>query len=174
MTKEVNPSQSPEVAAKLNATQRLLWRIIARMVKVIDDKYGEEGLQAIHEGLRDWEFWQVPVRKAGLVPGKASLEDTLHKVLEAGDELLFTMEQRPLIEKVGENRYLYKVRHCNVADVIGRECWKACPIVARAIEEGAAKAANPRIKLTGDKFLVTGNDGCYSYYEMTESPESPS
>jgi hypothetical protein len=89
-------------------------------------------------------------------------------VLEAGDEVLFTMEQRPVIEKVGKNKYLYKVRQCNVADVIGRECWKACPVISRAIEEGAAKAANPRIKLTGDKFLVTGADGCYSYYEYTE------
>lgn len=172
MTEQVGHTKSEE-AAKRNATQRLLWRIIARMVKVIEDKYGDEGLQTIYEGLRDWEFWQVPVRKAGLVPGEASLEDTLHKVLEAGDELLFTMEQRPVIEKLGENKYLYKVRQCNVADVIGRESWKACPIVSRAIEEGAAKAANPRIRLTGDKYLVTGADGCYSYYELSEPPKKP-
>jgi hypothetical protein len=171
MTKHVGDAKSPECAAKLNATQRLMWRIIARMVKVIGDKYGDEGLQVIYEGIRDWEFWKVPVRKAGLVPGEASLEDTLHKVLEAGDEVLFTMEKRPLIEKVGKNKYLYHVRECNVADVIGRECWKACPIVSRAIEEGAAKAANPRIKLTGDKYLVTGADGCYSYYEFVEPTE---
>ncbi len=172
MAKELVDAGSSEEAKKLNAAQRLLWRIIARMVKVIEDKYGEEGLKVIYEGLRDWEFWQVPVRKAGLVPGEASLEDTLYKVLEAGDQLLFTMEQRPLIEKVGENKYLYKVRQCNVVDVIGRECWKACPIVSRALEEGAAKAANPRIKLTGDKFLVKGDDGCYSYYEIAETLES--
>jgi len=158
----------PEVAARLNVTQRLMWRIIARIVKVIDDKYGEEGLNTIYEGIRDWEFWQVPVRKAGLTVGEASLEDTLYKVLEAGDEVLFTMEVPPLIEKLSENKYLYKVRHCNVADVISRESWKACPIVSRSIEEGAAKAANPRIKLTGDQYLVTGADGCYSYYELTE------
>mgnify|MGYP001093603810 CR=1 FL=1 len=172
MTKQTEGEEPSEADKKLNAAQRLLWRIIARMVKVIDDKYGDEGLNVIYEGLRDWDFWQVPVRKAGLVPGEASLEDTLYKVLEAGDELLFSMELRPLIEKVGENKYLYKVRQCNVVDVIGRECWKACPIVSRALEEGAAKAANPRIKLTGDKFLVTGDDGCYSYYELTEPPES--
>jgi hypothetical protein len=93
---------APECAAKLNATQRLMWRIIARMVKVVGDKYGEEGLQTLYEGVRDWDFWKVPVKKAGLVPGEASLEDTLYKVLEAGDEVLFTMEQRPLIEKVGK------------------------------------------------------------------------
>jgi hypothetical protein len=168
MTKKVGDAKTADPAARANASQRLLWRIIARMVKVIGDRYGEEGLRTIYEGLRDWEFWQVPVRKAGLVPGEASLEDTLYKVLEAGDELLFTMEQRPVIEKLGQNRYLYKVRQCNVADVIGRECWQTCPVVARAIEEGAAKAANPRIKLTGDKYLVTGADGCYSYYEFTE------
>ena len=172
MSEKRKPSQPPEVAAKLNITQRLLWRIIARIVKVIDDKYGEEGLNTIYEGLKDWDWWQVPVKKAGLTPGEASLEDTLFKVLEAGDEVLFTMKEHPVIEKLGDNKYLYKVRHCNVADVISRETWKACPIVARAIEEGAAKAANPNIKLTGDKFLVTGADGCYSYYEMTEPPES--
>lgn len=168
----MSEGQSPEVAAKLNVTQRLLWRIIARIIKVIDDKYGEEGLQTIYQGIRDWDWWQVPVKRAGLTPGEASLEDTLYKVLEAGDEVLFTMKERPLIEKVGENKYLYKVRDCNVVDVISRESWKTCPIVSRAIEEGAAKAANPNIKLTGDQFLVTGADGCYSYYEMTEYPES--
>ena len=168
----MSEGQSPEVAAKLNITQRFLWRIIARIIKVIDDKYGEEGLQTIYQGIRDWDWWQVPVKRAGLTPGEASLEDTLYKVLEAGDEVLFTMKERPLIEKVGENKYLYKVRDCNVVDVISRESWKTCPIVSRAIEEGAAKAANPNIKLTGDQFLVTGADGCYSYYEMTESPES--
>jgi len=168
----MSEGQTPEVAEKLNITQRLMWRIIARMVKVIDEKYGDEGLQTIYEGLRDWDWWQVPVKKAGLTPGEASLEDTLYKVLEAGDEVLFTMKERPLIQKVGENKYLYKVRDCNVADVITRETWKACPIVSRGIEEGAAKAANPRIKLTGDQFLVGGADGCYSYYELTESPES--
>jgi hypothetical protein len=173
MTKPAGDARSPECAARLNATQRLMWRIIARIVKVVGDKYGDEGLQVISEGLRDWEFWKVPVRKAGLVPGEASLEDTLHKVLEAGDEVLFTMEKKPVIEKIGENKYLYHVRECNVADVIGRECAKACPVVSRAIEEGAAKAANPRIKLTGDKYLVSGADGCYSYYELVESAEKP-
>lgn len=168
----MSQGQRPEVAEKLNITQRLMWRIIARMVRVIDEKYGEEGLQTIYEGIRDWDWWQVPVKKAGLTPGEASLEDTLYKVLEAGDEVLFTMKERPLIQKLGENKYLYKVRDCNVADVISRESWKACPIVSRAIEEGAAKAANPNIKLTGDQFLVTGADGCYSYYEMTEAPKS--
>jgi len=170
MSEEQQQQASAENAAK-NASQRLLWRIIARMVKVIDDKYGEEGLQTLYEGLRDWEFWQVPVRKAGLVPGEATLEDTLTKVLEAGDSILFTMKEPPVITKINDQKYLYKVRHCNVADVISRETWKACPIVSRAIEEGAAKAANPRIRLTGDQYLVTGADGCYSYYEITD-PES--
>ncbi|MCX5999606.1 MAG: hypothetical protein NTU41_08475 [Chloroflexi bacterium] len=171
MTEHQRPPQSPEVAEKLNITQRLLWRIIARMVRIIDEKYGEEGLNAIYKGIRDWEFWQVPVKKAGLTPGKASVEDALYKVLEAGDEVLFTMKERPLVQKTGEDQYLYKVRHCNVADVISRESWKTCPYVARAIEEGAAKAANPNIKLTGDQFLVNGADGCYTYYAM-ESPEA--
>ncbi len=171
MTDKAGDAVSPECAARLNATQRLMWRIIARMVKVVGDRYGDEGLQVIYEGLRDWDFWKVPVRKAGLVPGETSLEDTLHRVLEAGDEVLFTMKQKPLIEKMGPNRYLYHVRECNVADVIGRECPKACPVVSRAIEEGAARAANPRIKLTGDRYLVNGADGCYSYYELMETEE---
>ncbi|OGO02255.1 MAG: hypothetical protein A2Y91_01370 [Chloroflexi bacterium RBG_13_54_8] len=172
MAEEKHPSQSSELAAQqLNLAQRLLWRIIARMVRVIDEKYGEEGLRVIYEGLRDWDYWKVPIRKAGLVPGEASLEDTIHKVLEPGDKLLFSMQEHPLIEKLSEDKWLYKVRHCNVADVITRESWKTCPVVSRGIEEGVAKAANPNIKLTGDKYLVTGEDGCYSYYEMTESPK---
>jgi len=48
----MSQGQRPEVAEKLNITQRLMWRIIARMVRVIDEKYGEEGLQTIYEGIR--------------------------------------------------------------------------------------------------------------------------
>ncbi len=173
MAEEKHPSQSPEVAEQnLNLAQRLLWRIIARMVRVIDEKYGDEGLTTIYEGLRDWDFWQVPIRKAGLTPGQTSLEDLIFKVLEPGDKLLFSMQEPPLIEQLSEDKWLYKVRHCNVADVLMRESWKACPIVSKSIEVGVAKAANPNIKLTGDKFLVTGEDGCYTYYEMTKPPES--
>lgn len=173
MTEEKHPSQSPEPGEqKLNLAQRLLWRIIARIIRVIDEKYGEEGLATIYNGLKDWDFWQVPVKRAGLTPGQASLKDTIFKVLAPGDELLFTMKEPPLIEELGENKWLYKVRHCNVADVISRESWKTCPIVSRGIEEGVAKTANPSIKLSGDKFLVTGDDGCYSYYEMTKPPQS--
>lgn len=164
--KKGKTAESLEIAQRLNTTQRFLWRIVARMVRIIDERYGEEGLKAIYQGIRDWDWWRVPIERAGLTPGKTSLEDLLFKVLKAGDEVLFTMDPHPEVKRVGEKKYLYRVLNCNVADVISKESWKTCPVVARAIEEGAAKAANPDIKLDGDRYLVTGADGCYTLYQI--------
>lgn len=153
---------------KLNQAQRLLWRVIARMVKVIDDEYGEKGLAVISKGLRDWDFWKLSISRAGLEPGKVNLRDLITKVYGPGDALLFTMTEKPVItEEPDENRVLYKIPVCNAAGIIARECPKTCMVVSRAIEEGVAKVANPNLRVFGDKLLGTGDDACEIFFEVT-------
>ncbi|MDO8490595.1 MAG: hypothetical protein Q7T04_01095 [Dehalococcoidia bacterium] len=155
---------SPE--QKLNASQRLLWRVIARMVKVVGDKYGEDGLQALSAGIRDWDYWNVSVRQAGVAAGQGTLRDLAVDLFGPGDDLCFTITDEPQItEAPDENRLLYKARSCNVADIIARECPDTCRIISRAVEEGVARVVNPDISVSGDRFLSGGEDACYIYVD---------
>lgn len=160
---------------KLNASQRLLWRVIARMVQVVKDRYGEEGLQALSEGIRDWDYWNVSVRQAGIARGEGTLRDLTVELFGPGDDLSFTITDEPEItEAPDENRLLYKARSCNVADIIARECPDTCRIVSRAVEEGVARVVNPDIRVSGDRFLSGGDDACYIYVDYAKKTKKPS
>lgn len=159
---------------KLNASQRLLWRVIARMVKVVKDKYGEEGLQALSEGVRDWDYWNVSVRQAGIPKGRGTLRDLTVELFGPGDDLCFTITDEPEItEAPDETRLLYKARSCNVADVIARECQDTCRVISRAVEEGVARVVNPDIRVSGNQFLSDGEDACYIYVDYGNKAEKP-
>ncbi|MFC1824844.1 hypothetical protein ACFL9T_19215 [Thermodesulfobacteriota bacterium] len=154
---------------KLDLCQRLLWGVIARIVRTMDEKYGEEALEAISESLRDWDYWKASVRQAGVPEGDGTIRDLLVELWGPGDDLCFTVaEPVQMTEDPDENRVLYKAMSCNVADVIGRECPKTCRVVSRAVEEGVARVVNPKIKVSGNKFLSTGDDGCYIWAELEE------
>ena len=89
-------------------------------------------------------------------------------MIPTGD-IAFTMKERPVITQDPETgQVLYKAVDCNVAQLVGKECAKVCSIVSRAVEAGQAKAANPKIRVSGDKWLATGHDGCYIYLDMEE------
>lgn len=158
---------SPE--QKLDVCQKSLWRLIARIVRAVDEKYGEEGLSAIHDSIKNWDVWREPLIRSGLQPGEVSLRDMVLKVWGPGDDIYFTMKEVPVIrEDPDESKLLYTVRECNVARQIAKESSKTCRVVARAIEEGVAQAANPGIHITGDRFIATGADGCYIWAEMKQ------
>ncbi len=149
---------------KLNASQRLLWRVIARMVQTVKDKYGEEGLQALSEGIRDWGYWNVSVRQAGVPVGTGTLRDLNVELFGPGDDICFTVTDEPVItESPDENRLLYRVPRCNVADILAREGPDTCRIISRAVEEGVARVVNPDIRVSGREFLSTGQEACYIY-----------
>lgn len=158
------PEMPPE--QRINQIQKAMWYLVARIVRVVKDAYGEEGMKVIYEGLKNWENNMMTVRKAGLEPGKVSLEDLLTKVYAPGDSLLFTMkEKQEITEEPDENRLLYRIKDCNVARLIERECPETCAIVAGAMIDGMTAAANPDFVATHEKFLATGHDGCYVYVE---------
>ncbi|MCX6000158.1 MAG: hypothetical protein NTU41_11385, partial [Chloroflexi bacterium] len=46
---------------KLEIAQQGLWGLVARLMKIVNDKYGDEGMAAIYDGLRDWPLHQMSV-----------------------------------------------------------------------------------------------------------------
>lgn len=153
---------------KINLTQRYLWRIIAKICGAVKEKYGQEGLQTIYTSLENWSNHRSAVSKSGITPGQGTLEDLITKLYDPGDEMLFTMSQPRLItEEPDADHLLYKIRECNVKDVVARECPEMCFYVVRGIEQGLAKNVNPDIKVSGNRFLANGHDACYIELEMT-------
>ncbi len=170
MGKEVFPhNRSPFTAdQKHNMKQRYLWRIVAKICSAVKEQYGEEGLQTIYNALESWPNHRSAVAKAGITPGEGTLEDLITRLYDPGDEMLFTMTQhRVITEDPDADHLMYKIRECNVKDVIQRECPEMCSYVVRGIEQGLAKQVNPNIKVTGNRFLANGHDACSIELSMT-------
>jgi hypothetical protein len=166
---EFEPLNLP-IEQKLEISQQGLWGLVARIVKIVEEKYGDEGLAALYDGLRDWELHKVSVPAMlsahGIEPGKASPAEFVLKICNPSDDSAFVQKVKPLItDAPDENRVLYKIRSCSVADSIARECTKACRFIAGACLEGQARVANPNLKVTANKFLSEGGDACEIYVE---------
>lgn len=154
---------------KLNQVQKALWFVIARMVRIVEENYGEEGLKVLYKGLKDWDNNVATVGKALVKPGRASPLEVVTKIYAPGDSLMFTMkEKQEIIEDPDEDRILYKIRDCNVARLLARECPKTCAVVAGALIDGMTEAANPDLKTTYGRFIATGDDACYIWVERVK------
>ena len=55
--------QSVDIPAeqKLEISQQGLWGLVARIVQIVEDKYGDEGLETLYNGLRDWDIHELNV-----------------------------------------------------------------------------------------------------------------
>lgn len=158
---------------KLEISQQGLWGLVARIVQIVEDKYGNEGLDALYDGLRDWDIHElnVPVllSACGIQPGEAKPAEFVQKICNPYDDVSFIQKEKPLItDAPDENRVLYKIHSCSVADSINKECPKTCRIVANACLEGQATIANPNFRITADKFLSEGADACEIYVERVD------
>lgn len=166
---EFQPLDMP-IEQKLEISQQGLWGLVARMVKIIEDKYGDEGLATLYDGLRDWPLHALSVPAMlsayGIQPGEASPVEFVQRVCNPSDDSAFIQKVKPLItDAPDENRVLYKIRSCSVADAVARECPKTCRLLANACLEGQVRVANPNLKITADKFLSEGGDACEIYVE---------
>jgi len=166
---EFQPLDLP-IEQKLEISQQGLWGLVARMVSIIEEKYGDEGLAALYDGLRDWPLHALSVPAMlsayGIQPGEASPAEFILRICNPSDDSAFIQKVKPLItDAPDENRVLYKIRSCSVADSIARECRKTCRLVANACLEGQARLANPNLKITAEKFLSEGADACDIYVE---------
>jgi len=161
------------IEQKLELSQQGLWGLVARMVKIIEDRYGEEGLAALYDGLRDWPMHaeSIPAILSlhGIKLGEASPIEFVQKVCNPFDDSSFIQKVPPVIaDAPDENRVMYKIRSCSVADAVARECPKACRLIANACLEGQARLANLSLKITADKFLPEGDDSCEIYVERLD------
>jgi hypothetical protein len=161
---ELPPEQRLEIA------QQGLWGLVARLMKIVADRYGDEGMAAICDGLRDWPLHQmsVPMRLQahGIEPGKASPAQHIQKIMNCDDSVSFIQKVPPIIkDSPSEDRVMYQIRSCSVADSIAREYPGTCRTLAAACIEGQLRYSNPGLRVTCDKFLCEGADSCEIYIE---------
>src|SRR4030042_2173370 len=125
---------------KLDLCQKGLWGLVARIVRIIEEKYGEEGVQVLYDGIRDCDIHQknVPgmLSAHGIKPGEASPLDLVLKVNNPMDSVSWLFCEKPQItEQPDENRIHYKITSCNVAETIREQCPRACRIIANESHE---------------------------------------
>jgi len=159
--------------AKLDLCQKGLWGLVARILRIVEEKYGQEGIQAIYNGIRDWDIHQntVPgmLTAHGIKPEEASPIDLVLKVNNPMDSVSWTFCEKPQItEEPDENRIHYLITSCNVAETIRQQYPNTCRIIANASYEAQVKASNPNLKVIHDKFLCEGSDACDIYVEKTK------
>lgn len=157
---------------KLEIAQQGLWGLVGRLFKIVADRYGDEGIAALHDGLRDWPLHQmsVPMRLEahGIKPGEANPAQFIQKIMNCDDSVSFIQKVPPVIkDSPNEDRVVYKIRSCSVADSIAREYPGTCRTLATACVEGQLRYANPNLSVKCDKFLCEGADSCEIYIEKT-------
>lgn len=164
--------QSVDIPAeqKLEIAQQGLWGLVARMVKIIEDRYGKEGLDVLYDGLRDWDSHELNVpgmlSAFGIQPGEASPAEFIQRVMNPYDDVSFIQKEKPIItDAPDENRVLYKIKSCSVADAIHKEYPGTCRLICSACLEGQRRVANPNLKISVDNFLCEGADACEIYVE---------
>lgn len=156
---------------RLDFAQKGLWSIISRIVKTMDEKYGQDALDAISDALRNWDVHEKEVTRSGKPFGKMSLRDFVLKVSDAQDNLYLNPGKlegiRKITEDPDENRLGVIMPQCNVAQYIARESTKTCKVVVSALGEGWLIYSNPNFKCTNTKLLSAGDDYCEFFFENT-------
>ncbi len=158
---------------KLEVAQQGLWGLAARIVKIVDDKYGEDGLAALKEGLRDWDQHEanIPGMLAafGIQPGEMSPAQFIQRVMNPYDDVSFIQKESPQIaDAPDENRVMYKITSCSVADSVNREYPGLCRLLIESALEGQRRAAKADVRVTCDKYLCEGADACEFYVERVD------
>jgi hypothetical protein len=156
------------IEKKLDLAQKGLWQMIARIVRVVKDKYGEDGLEAIRDAFRYSDVHRASAERAGIKSGTGSIRDYIFKMMDVQDSIFLITGKRVITEEPDENRVHVVVPKCNVAGLIARECPETCDVIAIASAIGWADAVNPNIKYTQDKCLAAGDDSCSIYLEMVK------
>ena len=131
---------------------------------------GAEGLETIKEGLLTWEVHEanIPGMLAafGIQPGDVSPAQFIQRVMNPYDDVSFIQKEKPIIaDAPDENRVMYKVRSCSVADTVNREYPGLCRLIMESALEGQRRAAKANVKVTWEKFLCEGADACEFYVE---------
>lgn len=158
--KEVKfPIAEKDLYNRLDLSQKFHWSLFAVMLKALKEKYGEEALEVCFDAVRHWEGLKEIVEKCGIPLGKGTIKQ-IGPPFEHVDNLCFIFERRPILADHSDRHARFHVRSCNVAEDIAKIFPPTCSVISRAIEQGLAEAVNPNIKVSGCRYIATGDDVC--------------
>jgi hypothetical protein len=130
--------------------------IIATMARSTKEKYGEEGLTALRDGLEETYRRLIPsvARQAGARVGDGTIEDwaTVEAYICQMGGMEFELEVTP-------EKGVLRVKSCPMEGQFRRISPDCCPDVFIGIERGIAGAINPNLEVKGGRYLPRG-EGC--------------
>lgn len=139
--------------------------MIASIAKGVKDKFGDPGIEAMRDALTQTYRKLIPVvaRQAGARVLDGTIADWLkvetYMCQIAGME--YETEQSP-------SRGVLRVKSCPMEGQYRRLYPDICPVVFIGIERGIASAINPRMKVTGGRYLPRGEGCCEIICELSE------
>ncbi len=130
--------------------------IIATMVRTVKEKYGEEGLAALRDGLEETYRRLIPsvARQAGARVGDGTVEDwaTVEAYICQMGGMEYELEVTP-------EKGVLRVSRCHMEGQYRRIAPDCCPEVFIGLERGIAGAINPNLEVKGGRYLPRG-EGC--------------
>ena len=150
----ISPERALEFnSAKLERIYGALASMLTRVVRAVQEKYGEEGYEVCHQAIRG------PQRPPG-IPPKGSLQDFCNG-LEKG--CFFTHEWERVIDEPNRRKYIFtkclwaaKFREVGGEDIGFWICEG---------DEPSVRAYNANMKFTRTKTLMEGDEVCDHMYE---------
>jgi hypothetical protein len=130
--------------------------IIATMARAVKEKYGEEGIAALRDGLEQTYRRLIPAvaRQAGARVGDGTVEDWA-KV----EAYICQMEGMEYELEVTPEKGVLRVSSCPMEGQYRRISPDCCPEVFIGIERGIAGTINPNLEVRGGRYLPRG-EGC--------------
>lgn len=151
---------------RLDIAQKTLWMMLSRLIRAVDEVYGDEALLKIHDAIKNWDVHDMAIARSGFKLEELTPLKFLIGVVCPADDYAFSVEHRPIItEEPDETKLRYRVIECNVAKYLGQESKKTCQTIVEAVCEGWTRATGGRVKCTQETFLSRGDEACNVFAE---------
>lgn len=139
--------------------------MIATMGKAVKDKYGDEGIAVLQDAMEK--------KYSRIVPAAAKLAGARISDGDIGDwvkvEAYFGKGMGMEGEfEVTERRGLMRIKTCPFARQYSKVFPGICPEVLIGCERAIAHTINPKLKVTGQKYMTTGEEVCEIIVEFEE------
>jgi hypothetical protein len=151
---------------KLDRIRKGDFIIMSEMAKAIEEKYGEEGLEAMAEGIRKrfHAILQKLKEKGDMKVVSGDCTDIPAGVAALGDALDAVAEYPELTPK----HSVLHIKSCPVAKQINRTFPQLCRRVLIGTDRAYCGVINPKIKVTPKRYLSEGDEVCELVYDLEE------
>jgi len=151
---------------KLDRIRKGDFIIMSEMAKAIEEKYGDEGLEAMAEAIRErfHVILQKLKEKGQMKVVSGDCTDVPAGVAALGDALDAVAEFPVLTPK----HSMLNIKSCPVAKQINRIFPQLCRRVLIGTDRAYCGVINPKIKVTPKRYLSEGDEVCELVYDLVE------